>query len=161
MGDHTRPPVPDPNAEVVETLRRLTFVRHSSLGPSCDENGADGLTSRGQCARTDTKKHRSFSDSSRSKSKFDRSHIDSVQPKELSAKGDVDRGQANDEVSPRAPRYSDDEIAKEMANQYRRIIEQLGEDPSRQGLLKTPERAAKAMMFFTKGYKENIAGEYS
>ncbi|CAL1547566.1 unnamed protein product [Lymnaea stagnalis] len=53
--------------------------------------------------------------------------------------------------------YSDDDIACEMAQQYKKILEHLGEDPSRQGLLKTPERAAKAMMFFTKGYKENIA----
>lgn len=32
----------------------------------------------------------------------------------------------------------------------------MGEDPARQGLMRTPERAAKAIMFFTKGYKEKI-----
>ena len=59
---------------------------------------------------------------------------------------------------PKSISLNDDEIAADMAAHYREIIEQIGEDPSRQGLLKTPERAAKALMFFTKGYKENIAG---
>ncbi|GFO04873.1 GTP cyclohydrolase 1 [Plakobranchus ocellatus] len=58
---------------------------------------------------------------------------------------------------PKSVSLNDDEIAADMAVHYREIIEQIGEDPTRQGLLKTPERAAKALMFFTKGYKENIA----
>ena len=36
------------------------------------------------------------------------------------------------------------------------ILECVGEDPSREGLRLTPERFAKAMMFFTKGYEENL-----
>lgn len=32
----------------------------------------------------------------------------------------------------------------------------MGEDPDREGLLETPERFAKAMLFFTKGYEENV-----
>lgn len=32
----------------------------------------------------------------------------------------------------------------------------IGEDPNRQGLLKTPTRAAKALIHFTKGYGENL-----
>ena len=35
-------------------------------------------------------------------------------------------------------------------------MELIGEDPSREGLLDTPRRAAEALMFFTKGYDDNI-----
>ena len=38
---------------------------------------------------------------------------------------------------------------------YKAVIAQLGEDPSREGLLKTPERVAKAMQFLTSGYEQN------
>ena len=44
-----------------------------------------------------------------------------------------------------------------MEEQYRAILEMIGEDPSRGGLLDTPARAAKAMSFLTRGYGETLA----
>ena len=38
----------------------------------------------------------------------------------------------------------------------RTILECIGEDPDREGLRGTPERYARAMLFFTKGYEENV-----
>ncbi|XP_039597237.1 GTP cyclohydrolase 1 isoform X2 [Polypterus senegalus] len=43
-----------------------------------------------------------------------------------------------------------------LAAAYTTILRGLGEDPERQGLLKTPWRAATAMQYFTKGYQEKI-----
>jgi len=38
----------------------------------------------------------------------------------------------------------------------RKLIEEIGEDPSRDGLIRTPERVAKSWKFFSQGYKANI-----
>ena len=51
-----------------------------------------------------------------------------------------------------------EDLLPEMSLAYRLLLTNLGEDPSRQGLLKTPDRAAKAMLFFTKGYDQTLAG---
>ena len=42
-----------------------------------------------------------------------------------------------------------------IAGHYREILRLLGDDPAREGLLKTPMRAAKAMWFATKGFRQN------
>jgi GTP cyclohydrolase IA len=43
----------------------------------------------------------------------------------------------------------------------REILDCLGEDPDREGLKGTPERYAQAMLYFTKGYEENLKGPNS
>ena len=50
--------------------------------------------------------------------------------------------------------YSADTTA-ELAAHVKEILRLLGEDPDREGLVKTPERVAKALQFTTKGYQEN------
>ena len=40
-----------------------------------------------------------------------------------------------------------------IENNYREILKDLGEDPNREGLIKTPERVSKAMKFLTNGYE--------
>ncbi|KAF9579744.1 GTP cyclohydrolase 1, partial [Lunasporangiospora selenospora] len=45
---------------------------------------------------------------------------------------------------------------EKISGAVRSILECIGEDPSREGLLKTPERYAKALMFFSKGYEESV-----
>jgi GTP cyclohydrolase IA len=44
---------------------------------------------------------------------------------------------------------------EEMAKMYRRVLELIGEDPEREGLLRTPIRVAKAMNYLTVGYNMN------
>ena len=43
-----------------------------------------------------------------------------------------------------------------MEQHWKAIIEAIGEDPDREGLVKTPHRAAKAFEFLTQGYRQNV-----
>ncbi len=63
--------------------------------------------------------------------------------KTVTSKGDGDRPEKSDQA------FSN------LIGAYTDIIDGVGEDSQRNGLLKTPERAAKAMQFFTKGYSED------
>lgn len=51
--------------------------------------------------------------------------------------------------------HFDEKTIKELSFNYKNIITSLGEDADREGLLKTPERVAKAMTYLTQGYHMN------
>lgn len=50
---------------------------------------------------------------------------------------------------------TDDQRVEQLAAHYKAILELLGEDPTREGLVKTPVRAAKAMLALTSGYRKS------
>ena len=55
---------------------------------------------------------------------------------------------------------SDNRRRTAIKDAFETILENVeGKDYKRQGLLKTPTRAAEAMLFFTKGYEENLDGK--
>lgn len=49
------------------------------------------------------------------------------------------------------------QVLQDNTQRYKHIIGDLGEDVNREGLIKTPERAAKAMQFLTQGYRQDAA----
>ncbi|MFO7868849.1 MAG: GTP cyclohydrolase I FolE [Bacteroidales bacterium] len=51
----------------------------------------------------------------------------------------------------RIDRYQDESVTN-LASLYKSVLQELGEHSEREGLLKTPERVAKAMLFLTQGY---------
>ena len=53
--------------------------------------------------------------------------------------------------------YNEREI-EALSGYYTNMLTNIGEDPGREGLVKTPVRAAKAMKFLTHGYSPNTVG---
>lgn len=51
--------------------------------------------------------------------------------------------------------FYDEKVTEALIKNYKENISLLGEDPQREGLLKTPERIAKAMQFITQGYQQD------
>ena len=64
------------------------------------------------------------------------------------------KNKAMDEFYTHEERYNP-EVTAELMKHYKAILDLLGEDSEREGLIKTPERVAKAMQFLTKGYHED------
>ena len=62
----------------------------------------------------------------------------------------------NEESNP-LHKNSEEEKIKIMAKACETILNCIGEDPTREGLLKTPERWAKSLLFLTKGYDQSIS----
>ncbi len=54
----------------------------------------------------------------------------------------------------RVDHFNKDIIGK-LVDSYSNVLDAIGEDKEREGLIKTPERAAKAMAFLTQGYNQN------
>lgn len=53
------------------------------------------------------------------------------------------------------PTHDEQEIIDKIAGHYREIIKLIGEDPDREGLVKTPMRAAKALWYITSGMRQS------
>ena len=49
----------------------------------------------------------------------------------------------------------DEKVTAQIASHVKEILRLIGEDPGREGLVKTPERVAKALQFMTQGYEQN------
>ena len=49
----------------------------------------------------------------------------------------------------------DEKVTSEIAAHVKEILRLIGEDPAREGLVKTPERVAKALQFMTQGYEQD------
>ena len=58
------------------------------------------------------------------------------------------------EVYEKSTSVDEDVKIQKMTEACRTILECIGEDPTREGLLETPERWAKALLFMTKGYQQ-------
>ncbi|KAJ1548627.1 hypothetical protein HK405_001667, partial [Cladochytrium tenue] len=70
---------------------------------------------------------------------------------------DVDRDGGSSATTPAAVATAAAARLDRLAGAVRTILECVGEDPDREGLLRTPERAARALLFFTKGYELTLA----
>jgi len=69
---------------------------------------------------------------------------------------DAQASQVDEPSSKRPPEGNLEDKVQKIADATTVILGALGEDPQREGLLKTPTRMANALLFFTKGYETNL-----
>ncbi|MDE6268137.1 MAG: GTP cyclohydrolase I FolE [Muribaculaceae bacterium] len=62
-----------------------------------------------------------------------------------------------DNVAVETQEATDSATIDKIAEHYREILKLIGEDPEREGLIKTPVRAAKALYFATQGYRQDAS----
>ena len=84
--------------------------------------------------------------------------------RKITENSDMDALNPSESIIEKKARIEDDETFETeeeklevMTKACRTILKCIGEDPDREGLIKTPERWAKALLFLTKGYKETVA----
>ena len=65
-------------------------------------------------------------------------------------------GQSAQPKPARDPMADEGKVIAEMTDRFRDIVTLLGEDVTREGLVRTPERAAKAFHFLTRGYRQDV-----
>lgn len=58
--------------------------------------------------------------------------------------------------NPKPQTPSADQLTAEITEHYHALLQAIGEDPTRDGVQKTPLRAAKALQFLTQGYHQNL-----
>ena len=65
--------------------------------------------------------------------------------------------EVSDRLPREIPRFSDENI-ETLTGAFHKILESIGEDADREGLRRTPIRAARALEFLTQGYRQNLDG---
>lgn len=63
----------------------------------------------------------------------------------------------NSEMNSYARNAADSSVVEQIAAHYEAILKLIGEDTTREGLVKTPVRAAKALLYATGGYEKNVS----
>ena len=77
-------------------------------------------------------------------------------PEEKCAPISLSDDEFDDDTPHTCKNMEDEEKLQKLADAYKTILEVIGEDVNREGLLKTPMRAAKSMLFCTQGYSQDL-----
>ena len=91
---------------------------------------------------------------------LERENVDHKEPHHFQISSTISMGDVPDVKARSNDLESVQDRQKQIEGAFKTILENIGENKDRQGLLKTPSRAAKALLFFTKGYEETISGTF-